>query len=417
MTTPVLLQTRVDALTVGYKLHVSGAVNDEITERQTISDLARAAEFRAGGFRFLMRRNRSIERFFFGNHDCRCCFDRTAPAGWNFEVVVGAPFLATHPLSAALALSNSVAEAMGDIEASHLRRVDPMADYMHFALRRLDASRFFTTRARRKAFLVHAKDLQGSLVDAHFHEYLDAGRKVTGVCIAPGNPLSSRAYDKVTELALPGREEKRGIEFGIWKPMGFTGVEAVTRIELQFRSEALESFGLRNPENLESNLDGLWQYGVARWMRLIKPTRQRRRECPLDPRWEPVVATVFRHPAEPAKRKRVRGGASAQQALGTTLSRLGSIGKLPKIAQGDEAAFVKSLGPEMATSWLMQSLSKIFEAQTRDCFEQLVLRYGAEPAAVWLLQRVNAIRAGYWSVDDLHEELLGPADDNGVILG
>lgn len=264
---------------------------------------------------------------------------------------------------------------------------------------------------------MQAKDLEGAHVTSSFHEYLDARRTVTGVSIAPGNPLSARVYDKRAELALPGREEKLALESANWSLRGFTGAEAVTRVELQLRSGILEEFSLRNPDELEASLDGLWQYGVRHWMRLIAPTRKRRRECPLDPRWEPVVETIFRHPAEPAKRKRIRGGSSAQQALGTTLSRLGSIGKLPKIAAGDEAAFVESLGPERTTRWLKESLSKIFEEQARDCFEQLVLRFGAEPAALWLLQRVNAIRAGYWSVDDLHEELLGPADEDGVICG
>jgi hypothetical protein len=188
-------------------------------------------------------------------------------------------------------------------------------------------------------------------------------------------------------------------------------------VELQLRGEAIHSFDMRDPDDLESRLDGVWQYGVGRWMRLVERTRARRRECPLDPRWEPVVSTVFRHPAESAVRKRVRGGSTAQQALGTTLSRLAASGVVPRLAQGDEREFFARMAPGDIGSWLQNALRAIFAEQATDCFKQLTLARGEHEAALWLLTRVNAKRAEYWSVDDFHEELLGPADVNGVIIG
>lgn len=412
MNAPVVLQSRVDALVLAYQVRVPSAVDDEIKERQSFSDLARVAELSLGDFRFAMKRNRSIDRFCFENHDCRCLYDCAAPNGWNLEVVPRATFLATHSLLESLALSKSVAQAMGAVWASRLRRTDLAADYMHFALCRLDADHFFTTRAKTDGFLVEPKDVDGLGV-ADFSEHLDAKRQVTGVSIARGNPFSARVYNKRAELALPGREEKRAIEEARWRSGGWTGKEEVARVELQVRGEALDDLDLRNPDDLDGRLDSVWQYGVQ-WTRLVRPIRRRLRECPLDPRWEPVVKTVFNHASEPATRSRVRGGATAQQALGTAISRLGAIGHLPWLAQGNEAAFIAKMTLDEAESWLKRGLQVVFERQAEDCFRQLMLTKGAV-APLWFLIKVNAMRAGYSSVDDLHEELLGPADSDGVL--
>jgi hypothetical protein len=413
MIVPVLLQSRVDALVVGYQVQVPAALNDEIDERQSLSDIARVAELKLGEFRFSMKRNRTNERFCFENQNCRCVYDRGASNSWNLEVVTRATSLATHTLPQSFAVSKSVAKSLGDVVASRLRRVDWAADYMSFVLARLDADHFLTTRSRIDGFLVDAKDVDRLGLDSGFGEHLDGNRQVTGFTIARGNPLSGRVYNKRAELALAGREEKRAIEEELWRRRGWTGEEPVSRVELQVRGEALDGFHLRNPDDLESRLDGVWQYGVGRWMRLIEPTRARRRECPLDPRWLPVTETIFKHPSEPATRRRLRGGATAPQALGTTLSRLEAIGSLPRVPPGDERRVVTAMSAEEAGSCLKALLESAFERQAADCFEQLILtKGGAHPALLDLVTKINARRARLWSFDDL----LGLSDSNGVII-
>jgi hypothetical protein len=397
---PVLLQSRVDALVIGYRVRVPSALRDEINERQAFSDEARVAELNIGAFRFAMKRNRSIDRFCFENQDCRCVYDGAASANWNLEVVVRATYLATHPLPECIALAKAVARALGEVIAVRLRRFDAAADYMGFSLDRLDANRFLTTRARVDSFLVDAKDFDKVGLGSEFGEHLGANREVTGVSIARGNPLSARVYNKRAELALPGREEKRAIEEALWRRSGWTGDKPVCRCELQVRGESLDDFDLRNPDDLEERLDAVWQYGFGRWTRLVNPIRRRLRECPLDARWEPVVGTVFRHVSEPATRHRVRGGATAQQALGTALSRLASIGRLPQTATGDERAVIAGMTEDELRCWLAETISTVFEWQADDCYKQLVLAKGLPRAALTTLIKINAVRASSWSGGD-----------------
>lgn len=75
------------------------------------------------------------------------------------------------------------------------------------------------------------------------------GSKITGFTICPGNTLMMRAYDKVAELNVTGREQKREIEYSFWKREGWQ-FESVTRIEFQFRSTVLRQFEARNLDTI-----------------------------------------------------------------------------------------------------------------------------------------------------------------------
>lgn len=414
---PRLVACRVDALTIAYQVDVPSAVRDEFDERQAIGANARDVELRLGPFRFSLARARAKDRFVFENHDCYVLHDREATGGWNIEVVLRAVFLATHTLERCIALSDEIARAVGDVRASRLRRFDLAADYVGFPLRRADAERLATKRAKVKGFLTEAKDLDEIEHGREMLEHLSASCEVTGITVAPGNDVMARIYDKTAELAIPGKEEKRAIEEELWTRSGWQPGERVTRVEFQLRGEMLASLKLRNPEDLSSRVDSVWQYCVTRWLRMVVPTRTRRWRCPLDERWRVVVATVFYHPDEPATRRRVRGGATAEQALGTAMSRLGAIGKLPRTPGVDEQALVDAMSPGEQELWLRAMVECIFAAQAGDAYEQLIMKHGGREGALRMIVRLKEKRARFWSADDLTDgfidgpELDGPTSE------
>jgi len=180
----------------------------------------------------------------------------------------------------------------------------------------------------------------------------------------------------------------------------------VTRLEFQLRGTALDEFGLRDPDQLEGSLDAIWQYAVQRWLRLALPgSASRLSRCRLDPRWEAVASTIFEHESTPAQRQRVRGGATAENALGTLISRVGGIGRLPTRCN-DELQSLVRVDPDALAAWLQSTLEAIFSTGAKDAFETLVRKYGVHEVAVRLAAKVNATRARFWSVDDLLDGLL-----------
>ncbi len=411
MTAVACIARRVDALKLNYQVKAGSAVDDEFDERQSLADTAGHAELRLGRFGFLMKRGRSNDRFYFENQDVRCLYDRKPRGRCNLELIPRATFLATHPLASALSLLNEVAEAVGTVSQEHLGRIDLAADFVGFPLHRDDIDNLVTSRARTDGFLVSGKDVEPG--GDRLTQHLDAGRSVSGISVAPGNPLMARIYDKTAELKLAGREDKRSIEQQIWSTGGWAPGQQVTRVEGQFRSETLREMKLRCPVDVGARLDGAWQYLVSRWMRLVRPTRKRRVECPLDPRWKAVQAVVFQHPSAPATRTRTRGGATASQALGMVIARQGAIGDLPNAVVGEERAFVASMSSDAQEQWLRSTLDKVFAGQAKDSSRDLILTYGLQEAALRLAIKVNAMRAKYFSVDDLFDDIADPGTAGG----
>jgi hypothetical protein len=107
-------------------------------------------------------------------------------------------------------------------------------------------------------------------------------------------------------------------------------------LEFQLRSKALDELRARDPNALVGQLDNLWSYlvgapnSLSGWIRLTVPCSGGRRERRLiDLRWELFRQAVFMASSGPAVR--VSGnskGATIQQAMGVTLSTLGSWGRL-----------------------------------------------------------------------------------------
>ena len=324
---------RVDALVIAHKLDVTPAWRDEFQERQAMADLAGAAQLQLGDLYFEIRRSRKPNCVAFQNADIRCAFDERGPGGWNLEVVTRATFLATHTIAQSIELSERIAKLLGQPVKTRLRRIDLCADFTGFHLSRDDAERILT-RSKVEVFMPDSKDYDeasGEFCKPPLREHRRPNLVVTGFTVSPGNPLMARIYDKTGELTLAGREEKLAIEHTNWRGNLWDGASQVTRVEFQLRGEVLDELKLRDLQNLEGTLDGIWQTGV-RWLRIVEPkSATRLSRCQLDSRWRAVTEVQFKHIAAPIKRVRVRGGATAEHAMGAVRSRLAGALKLTKV--------------------------------------------------------------------------------------
>jgi hypothetical protein len=180
------LACRVDALVVAFKVAVDPAVNDELDERQSLADLAGAAEVKAGTARFAVKRSRSRDSFVLENGDVRFVVDRRARGGWNIEVTTRAVYLATHPLPEAIAMPRRLAASFGAVDEARLRRFDLAGDFVSFALGAGDIERLQTTRSKAEQFVVQDKDVAevGTPLGRALREYRDAALRVTGFAVS-----------------------------------------------------------------------------------------------------------------------------------------------------------------------------------------------------------------------------------------
>jgi hypothetical protein len=401
--------SRVDALVIAFKVELPASIRDELEERQAIADEAGVAELRLAGLAFAMKRSRRRDAIAFENDDVRCVYDARASGGWCLEVVTRAVFLATHPLVEAILLAERIAAGFGTLHRTRLRRFDVAADFSGFPLSSEDADRIVTTRARTDSFLItDSKDIdevEGNLCRSNLREHRSANREVTGFTVAPGNPLSLRIYNKTVELSLPGRDQKRTIEHESWRRNGWDGASEVVRVEYQCRGTFLDDVELRNPHNLENNLDGVWQ-NVTRWARIVDPTSASRTcRCALDPRWQAVTGIVFRHVSAPVKRKRVRGGATPEQGLGAVLSRLAATGQLPRIelvtpdgeVAPNESEFANAFNLETGGAFVREYFQNLYSSAADDTAANHLRQHGANSAVLRIVARNNAAIARFSS--------------------
>lgn len=401
---------RVDALVVAFALTLSPAIRDEILQRQSIADVAGTAELVISKLSFAMKMSRQRDTFRFENADLRGSFNERAAGGWQLEVIVRAVYLATHCLTDVIVLTKRVAEGFGSIKAARLRRFDLAVDAIWFPLTKDDIDRILT-RARIDAFIAQSKDFDevgGEFCKPALREHHSPNHAITGFSIAQGNPLMARMYDKTRELAQPGREEKRAIEFEIWRQSGWNGKDSVTRVEFQHRGQFLDDIDQRNIDVLRDSLDAVWQFDVN-WLRLVDPTSATRLcRCVLDARWIPIAEVVFVHRAQPVARKRLRGGATATHLLGAALSHQAASGRLTHIELGvsedgeflNEETFAARMTADAARAWLDRYVSSTFGEAARDVARSL--RRNADPrdAVAQFIAKRNSAVARFSSVDD-----------------
>ncbi len=439
---PRCIGRRVDALTIAYKIEMSDATRALIRERSEAGH-GGTAELVIGNFAAAIKRPaaRGSEKWPIENADVRGLIEFRATAGWNLEIIVGAPYLATHSLRKALELAHASAAAFGSVKAKRLRRFDLAADFDGFPLEHADAHGFVIPhRARLGAF--HSSEVFDddrspaelarleNLMQPIRRVFQSADATVTGFVICPGGVVLARIYDKSAELLLSGREEKRILELATWQRNGWDGRAQVTRVEFQIRGTALDEMRLRDPDELPAALDAVWGYLTSRivgkgstWLRLMAPeTATRRSRCELDPRWAAVQAVIFDHESSPVRRERRRGGATWAQSFGSMLSALGASGSLGRV---DLSVFRDELGraPEarrsgMSRAWGLSLLLDVHLTAAIHCADSFfgaargVTELAIDPdkpptgarapsdAALELGERLNAVWARFASEDD-----------------
>ena len=263
-----------------------------------------------------------------------------ASGTWPLETIFsGRRWASGATLDSALERARAMARSFGwrprgdarDRQCERTRRIDLCADFVGFPLASEDAQSWVAPSRGRVTW---------APTEAHRH-----GRgRCSGIYVCRGADVSLVVYDKTLELTLRARAS-RDAEHAIWAEHGWDGVEPVTRVEARFRSGALREVDVgggaslrEQPDALEAHLGRLWGYATTRWARLIVPERgQRASRCRTDPRWEAVQAAPWT-PGASVERRRVRGGATAEQAVGSLLSYMAASGKLDGIDASDPQA-------------------------------------------------------------------------------
>jgi hypothetical protein len=108
--------------------------------------------------------------------------------------------------------------------------------------------------------------------------------KPSGWVLGRGGDISARLYDKTLEIKTASRAHYNYI---LWADNGWTSPDAVYRLEVQFRRQALKELGINLVSQLVESHDKLWRYFTEDWLRLAVPAPdENRSRWPLDPLWQ-----------------------------------------------------------------------------------------------------------------------------------
>lgn len=291
---------------------------------------------------------------------------RTEP-GWTVELVWYAQHLADNPMRDVLDEGRELVGRWGDVREVRVRRIDLAADVAGFEIGE-DDWKHLVRRSRVKVFPFTTKpSARGKVTDDGFRGTKDlevreaelpaladtyARARISGIRVGSSDVVA-RIYDKRQELADKNDTDKAAAEAGRWRSGGWDGNAPVARVEFQLRGEALRELGARDPDRCEERELGeivdlphyvprIWRT-CLKWLRLARRDDQRRQRTrrTVDARWRALYAASFgardANDLEPIRRRRVRGGATAAQALGALVSCVGAAGKLDDVRELPEA--------------------------------------------------------------------------------
>lgn len=411
---PRVVGCRVDALSIGVKLRLDrGSVAAWLLAAPGASP--GVVEVDLDGWTLgpgqepktsLFLRQKGAGVLVFENGDLRGKFDSRAQGGCPLEVTFRASFLATHDLDTCVAYVRCLGSALGVVEGLCLRRLDLAADVAWWRMTEEDRSTW--QRPGRTGFCSFVElDKDGEPLP--MREHGGGGRKITGYTIGMGGHVMARIYDKLEQLNMVSPEKRLG-ECSIWAENGWDGQGPITRVEFQIRSQALKTFGLLDPLDLDAEaLGSLWCYLTQEWLIMRQPTSARTGRCKLDPRWEVVQKRAFEHAHTPAARVYFRRGAGAKHALGTWLSfaahaggREGAGGlriPFPQLPARDLSVPAERLKADVeAFDALAKVLAEWAKEGMRLLLDELVKEHGAQSALVYVLERGAGVLARASSV-------------------
>ena len=179
--------------------------------------------------------------------------ERITEGGWSVEVVFYAQHLAEITLEAALREGLALASMCGEVHEQRLRRIDLCADVAGWTIGEEDVTRLVKRPRAKWSKEYGANDGEPGAQDFGAGS-LDR-RTITGISVGRGGAMMARIYDKRTELAQPGdaNERRRLTEEARWAAAGWVCPEGddpppVTRVEFQIRGVAIHELGIRDPE-------------------------------------------------------------------------------------------------------------------------------------------------------------------------
>jgi hypothetical protein len=283
--------------------------------------------------------------------------------GWTVEVIWYAQHIAERGISAIIEEGYAIARRFGYVLDERIRRIDLAADVAGFEILADDWDNF-VRRSRVKIYPFSKKPSgddgfrQGDMMirEAELAALADtyAQSKIGGIRIGSGDVVA-RVYDKNEELKQKATPEKIEAEKTRWRAGGWDGQAPIARVEFQIRGEALSELGARrsscvDPQtgeltNLVHYIPRLWAT-CMQWLRLTRPTLSKQgRPIPktrrkIDPRWAVLRGVTWNarmdridpwgnvEDLKPITRVRLRGGASAAQALGAVASMVAATGAL-----------------------------------------------------------------------------------------
>lgn len=351
--------------------------------------------------------------------------------GWTIELIWYAQFLAQEKLAKVIDLGWEIASRFGEVLEDRIRRIDLCADVAGFSIGKTDYENF-SRKSHVKVYPYTEKpegddgfrktDLEVREVDLPALCDMIAEGKIAGIRVGSGDVVGV-VYDKRKELSDSGAKDRLAVEEERWRFGGWNGEDPVTRIEIRIRGDALNEVGARKPEcvdpetgeliHLQEYVPRLWSTFATKWLRLTEPGVTRRgNPLPMarrrtDPRWAVLghidwftdcgecvnpACTCLLH-QRPIRRVRVRGGASAAQALGAIVSTVGAAGKLHERPPASEE--IKDY-VEAPNEKLRQMLSILTSWGIDVIAMALIERWGSpESAALHLAIIMNASRARF----------------------
>ena len=116
------------------------------------------------------------------------------------------------------------------------------------------------------------------------------GLKHTGYQLGTGD-IVARVYDKIHEINVSKKDWMKTV----WARNNWLEDEPVTRVEFQFRRNALKDFNINSIKSLIDTLPDLWHYATCKWftMRNRNPLDSNHRRWALSEFWLIVQSTCF----------------------------------------------------------------------------------------------------------------------------
>lgn len=402
----LVVGTRIDWLTVAFKTVLSMSI---LADLYTAVEAQQRTAFTFAGCEWELRKMRSGQRLLMRNADAAVVLDPQGPEGWTVQVEFPGAVMMRTSADRAVEIARSVAAMLGRVNGERVRRLDLCADIAGLDVAEI-APDAFVKPARARLERANLAALEKSFEHPELKVRYKADAKITGFTVCPGNALSAVVYDKPEELRQHERPDKAALEEKTWRANGWDGEAPVTRVEFRLRSEVLHELGARDGlDAFRSKLDALWGYCARLWLRLVVPgTAERPSRCALDPAWATVRRVQFSHKMPPGDRVRVRGGASAAQAFGASLSHVAAVDKQPAPFESvDETTGEVRTAPEAlavlddaaVVDLLTTRVAGIFAATARAVALDFVERLGLRAAAEFVLVREGAARARFSSAD------------------